>query len=511
MIFTQETGSDLIVNGTQGHPIKLDRERDSNQIRKLQVPILTLFLMPLAPYTSTARPVQTAVPPDTIWSRVTEDEFREHLVTLEKQTNAVLMDVLTAETDDEQQDSSSLSLPLKREKQVADDFAYIAAVTEGAQSVAAVCLEQHISTSLALNHPTLVILVAGMDILDEKVKEMLQAVVAELQSLSQAEATTEVIFQLIIQQHEQKLLGRLRSRKWTKPKHLARTHKKPLWQDFDNLLHRVQHVFAKKSERDVREAIGTSIGEIGNMFKDFEVSGTETAQSLQELVKATFVWCKSPLIGAYASRLETAGDTRQVAAAIKTLRQLEKIGAYWRIAQDLVAMAKQYKQVFQRIHLEYVTPYASIPTSIAYESWARTCHVHAEIQLVVELAKSASQQAANPSTVMVRPRTIGTSKYLCYLCYLFLRYHGEFQLLNSHGRLYDQWTVPDLAEYSTATRNKFAAVLESMDEHVVQQIKETQCIIWRPEPMTSRQNLLLLGAEPVVDTLEAGVDELSMS
>ncbi|KAL4821936.1 hypothetical protein BDW67DRAFT_149854 [Aspergillus spinulosporus] len=467
--------------------------------------------MPPAPCTSTARPVQTAVPPDTIWSRVTEDEFRDHLVTLEKQTNAVLMDVLTAEGDDEQHDSSSLSLPLKREKQFADDFAYIAAVTEGAQSVAAVCLEQHISTSLALNLPTLVIRVAGMDVLDENVKEMLQAVVAELQSRSQSAASTEIIFRLIIQQHEQKLLGRLRSRKWTKPKHLSRTHKKPLWQDFDNLLHRVQHVFARRSERKVREVIGSSIQEIGSMFEDFEASNIETAQALQELVKATFAWCKSPLIGAYASKLETAGDTRQVAAAIKTLRQLEKIGAYWRIAKDLVAVANQYKPVFRRIDIQYVTPYASIPTSIAYESWARTCHVHAEIQLVVELANNAFQQAGDQSTVLIRPRTIGTSKYLCYLCYLFLRYHGDFQLLNSHGRLYDQWTVPDLAEYNMATRNKFAAVLESMDEHVLQQIKETQCIVWRPEPMTSRQNLLLLSAEAAADTLETGIDKLALS
>ncbi|KAL4747222.1 hypothetical protein BDW72DRAFT_19064 [Aspergillus terricola var. indicus] len=467
--------------------------------------------MPPAPFSPTVLPVQTAVPPDTIWSRVTEDEFREHLVTLEKQTNAVLMDVLTADGDEEQHDSSSLSLPLKSEKQIADDFAYIAAVTEGAQSVAAVCLEQHISTSLALNLPTLVIRVAGMDVLDENIKEMLQAVVAELQSQTQAVTSTEIIFRLIIRQHEQKLLGRLRSRKWTKPKHLARTHKKPLWQDFDNLLHRAQHVYARRSERKVREAIGTSIRGIGALFIDFEDSGSETAQALQELVKATFVWCKSPLIGAYASRLETAGDTRQVAAAIKTLRQLEKIGAYWRIAKDLVAVASQYQHVFRHIDLQYVTPYASIPTSIAYESWARTCHVHAEIQLVVELAKSASQQTDSPSAVVVRPRTIGTSKYLCYLCYLFLRYHGDFQLLNSHGRLYDQWTVPDLAEYNTATRNKFAAVLESMDEHVMKQIKETQCIVWRPEPMTSRQNLLLLGAEPALDTLEASVDKLTLS
>ncbi|KAL4995252.1 hypothetical protein BDV10DRAFT_175219 [Aspergillus recurvatus] len=468
--------------------------------------------MPPAPYTPTVRPVQTAVPPDTIWLRITEDDFREHLVTLEKQTNAVPLDVLTAEGDDEQHGSSSLFLPLKMEKQVADDFAYIAAVTEGAQSVAAVCLEQRISASLALNLPTLVIRVAGMDVIDENVKEMLQAVVAELQFQPQAVTSVEIIFGSIIQQHEQKLLGRLRSRKWTKPKHLARTHKKPLWQDFDNLLHRAQHVYARRSERKAREAIGTYIREISNMFKDFEASGSRTAQALQELVKATFIWCKSPLIGAYAARLETAGDTPQVAAAIKTLRQLEKIGAYWRIAKDLVAVASQYKHVFRRIDFEYVAPYASIPTSIAYESWAHTCHVHAEIQLVVELAKSASQQPGNPSTVEMRPRTIGTSKYLCYLCYLFLRYHGGFRLLSSHGRLYDQWTVPDLAEYSTATRNKFAAVLESMDEHVVKQIKETKCMIWRAEPMTSRQHLLFLGAEHhAVDTLEAGVDKLALS
>ncbi|KAL4861130.1 hypothetical protein BDV12DRAFT_208331 [Aspergillus spectabilis] len=474
--------------------------------------------MPPAPSTPTVRPVQTAIPSDTIWSRISEDDFRQHLVTLEKQTNAVPMDVLTAEGDDKQHDRPGSFLPLKTEKQVADDFAYIAAVTEGAQSVAAICLEQHISTSLAPNLPTLVINVAGMDVINENVKEMLHAIVTQLQYHTQAVIrhnpaepdSTEIIFCSIIQQHEQKLLGRLRSRKWTKPKHLARTHKKPLWQDFDNLSHRAQHVYARRSERKIREAIATSIQEVCKMYEDFEASGGQTAQALQKLVKATFIWCKSPLIGDYASKLEVAGDTRQVAAAIKTIRQLEKIGAYWRIAEDLVTVTDQHKHVFRRINLEYLTPYASIPTGIAYESWAHTCHVHAEIQLVVELAKSASQQAGNASTIKMRPRTIGTSKYLCYLCYLFLRYHGAFQMLSTHGRLYDQWTVPDLAEYNTATRNKFSAVLESMDKHVVKQIKETKCIIWRAEPMTSRQNLLLLCAEhQAVDTLEAGVDKLA--
>ncbi|KAL5344048.1 hypothetical protein BJX70DRAFT_352467 [Aspergillus crustosus] len=461
----------------------------------------------------TVRPVQTAPPFETIWSRIPEDDFRQHLVTLEKQTNAVPIDVLTAAGEDEDHNSPGPFLPLKTEKQVADDLAYIAAVTEGAQSVAAVCLTQHVGAPLGLasDQPTLVITVAGMDIVNENVNDMLQAIVTQLQNHPPEPDRTEIIFRLIIQQHVQKLLGRLRSRKWTKPKHLSRTHKKPLWQDFTNLAHRVQHVYPRKPERKIREAITTSITEICNLYEEFESSGDQTSQALQRLVKTTFTWCKSPPIGGYAAKLEGAGDTPQVAAAIKTLRQLEKIGAYWRIAQDLVSMAKQYTPIFARIDLQCLTPYASIPTKIAYESWAHTCHVHAEIQLVVELAQTIPQHGSSPSTTM-QPRTIGTSKYLCYLCYLFLRYHGSFRILSTHGRLYDQWTVPDLVEYATATREKFATVLESMDSHLVQQIEETACTIWRAEPMTSYQNLLLGHEEGQAgDTLADGVEKLTLS
>ncbi|KAL2785242.1 hypothetical protein BJX66DRAFT_347712 [Aspergillus keveii] len=479
-------------------------------------------LMPPAAFPPTLRPVQTSVLPDTIWSPIHEDGFREHLVTLEKQTNAVPMDVLSTEGADDaaEHDHSSPFLPLKTEKQVADDLAYIAAVTEGAQSVAAVCLTQLNGPSLSPDQPTLVIHVAGMNVIDNNVKGMLDGVVSQLQCGSAEPDGIESIFREIIEQHTQKLLGRLRSRKWVKPKHLARTHKKPLWQDFENLSHRAQHIYPRKPERKIREATETSIREVRKVYEDFETSADQTTTALQELVKATFTWCKTSLIGAYAAKLDNAGLTRQIAAALKTLRQLEKIGAYWRIAQDLLAVADQHPHIFRRIELKYLTPYASVPTSIAYELWAQTCHVHAEIQLVVELAKTASQRteseaeakARTLSTVEMRPRTIGTSKYLCYLCYLFLRYHGAFAMLSTHGRLYDQWTVPDLAEYDIATRDKFAAVLGRVDEHVVGQIEETKCVIWRAEPMTSRQNLLLKSTnDHDGDTPEAGFDELASS
>ncbi|KAF2211115.1 hypothetical protein CERZMDRAFT_3197, partial [Cercospora zeae-maydis SCOH1-5] len=472
------------------------------------------------------RLVQTADPANTIWSAISQDAFRENLVTLEKKTNAVPIDVLNAKVETKLDATADPlpRLPLRIEKQVADDLAYIAAVGEGAQSVAAVCLEQHICTSRSSSSRTssdgrrnslLVVNIAGMDIVDDNVKNMLRQIVEILQNLSRVSAesspptsrreylenSTTEMFDLIISHHRQKLLGRLRSRKWTKPTYLDRTHKKPLWQDLTNVLHRVQHVFPRKAEWRVRKPVNECLEGLQSIYETFEVtSAAETEEKLRELVKASWEFCHSKDVRVFAEKLESgqAGKTAQVAAAVKTLRQVEKVGAYWRVAKDLVRVAgEKYGESFGSIELKFVRPYASVPTDITYEPWAGKCHVHAEVQLAVERALSEvgdselrGQEGAEEEAVIIKPRIIGTSKYLCYLCYLFLHYHGGYEALNSHGRLYDQWTVPDLAEYAPETKEKFANVLSEMNRHIARQIEQIKGVIWRAEPMTSRQNLL---------------------
>lgn len=430
---------------------------------------------------------------------MSEDDFRRHLVTLEERTNAVPIDVvqmLAPLVEDD--DSEQSSLPLQIEKQVADDLAFIAAVSEGAQSVAAVCLERHVDQ----NGTALFVRVAGMDVVNESVRNMLDQIVKVLQSVSLCALTgvkidvnllTDQLFQLIIQQHRQKLLGRLRSKKWTKPKYLSLTHKKSLWKDFQNVIHRVQHVCPKKSERKVRDEIEEHLRELQQVYEDFESTEVSSQdEHLQSLIKATYTLCRYSCIGEFAAKLDEFGTTVQIAAAVKTLHQLEKIGAYWRIALSFIGTAQKYPVTFRSVKLAYLTPYASIPTNIGYESWAKTCHVHAEVQLVVEYAlrrRRMEYELEDTGTRVIWPRTIGTSKYLCYLCHLFLTYHAEYLVLNTHGRLYDQWTVPDLLEYDEDTKTKFEHILEQMDEHVCRQIEEIETPIWRAEPMTSRQNL----------------------
>lgn len=451
------------------------------------------------------RPVRTASSSQTIWSGISENEFRENLVTLEGRTNAVPIDVLNASVVDTEQ-SEAGTLPLSIERSLADDLAYLAAVTEGAQSVAAVCLEQHVGAKL-------VVRLAGMDVVDQKVREMLGGIAGVLESAStsivSADAGSEredYAFSMIVEQHSQKLLGRMRSRKWVKPTYLRKQNKKPLVKDFENVAHRVQHIYPRKGEWKTRKSLASVITTLSKEYENFEdATAKEQIGKLKELVRTTYDFCLVPEVRSFASTIESiVGPTPQVAAAAKTFRQLEKIGAYWRIAKDLVAIARKYPASFRRVELEFVMPYAEIETEIAYESWAKIMHVHAEVQLIVEYAirQQAEHQASSGQNdgsceQIIWPRTIGTSKYLCYLCYLFMREHGGYgQALSSHGRLYDQWTVPDLQEYDFGTRGKLADVLCRMNNCVESHIGSLRKdVVWRPEPMTSRQNLLGCGDE----------------
>lgn len=432
------------------------------------------------------RPVRTAQPDATIWSSVSEDDFRRDLVALEKRTNAVPVDVQVFPLKEDV--SNALRLPLEVEQQVADGIAILAAVQEGAQSVAAVCLEQHLSPKAVLK-----IRVAGADFIDETVRTTMTQLCAALVSISidgsHGVDSAEELLGLIIKQHQSKILGRLRSRKWTKPRYLAASHKQPLWQDFDNVIHRSQHVYPTKKEKVQRQSVVNHLKALGRSYQIFEeVPGNVSCSRLETLVKLTYEFCRQSEIRQFAARLEELRPTAQIAAAVKCLHQLEKVGAYWKIALNLVASATTYRHIFGAVELIYLPPYASIPTSIAYESWAKTCHVHAEVQLVVEYDLHGTHPEYAGRDIFL-PRIIGTSKYLCYLCYLFIKFHGRFIVPNTHGRLYDQWTVPDLAEYSDGTREHYAKVLAKINEVACKQSEEEPC--WRAEPMTSRQNLLL--------------------
>ncbi|UPX16383.1 uncharacterized protein EKO05_0006789 [Ascochyta rabiei] len=454
---------------------------------------------------------RTSSPSRSIWLQIPEDTFRQHLVDLEKRTNAVPVEPQIFNLE-HNTDACAHTLPLYVEQQLADDFAFLAAIEEGAQSVAAACLEEHVQPA------GLTVRFAALDLtLSDQVKAALQQIAdglvssaTNLDNLMQV----EVLFEQIVKLHFRRLLARLRSNKWEKPKYLLRQHKKPLWQDFANMIHRVQFLFTKK-EAALRDSVETKLHGLAALYQAFESSDSGSHNEfplLQDLIKASYQICKAEHVALFAQRLEDSvkkTPTSKVASAIKCLRQIEKIAAHWRIATFLVGVSRKYPSLFHsKLQLAFLTPYKSVPTEIGYETWANSCHVHAEVQLVVYydlhlqsascVSKSNGSRHATSQQSYYRPRVIGTSKWLCYLCYLFLRSHDCFVPANTHGRLYDQWTVPDLAEYGDHLRARYRSIVNAVDEEVVKETtqvgaatkEDSGLVKWRAEPMTSRQNLL---------------------
>jgi hypothetical protein len=59
--------------------------------------------------------------------------------------------------------------------------------------------------------------------------------------------------------------------------------------------------------------------------------------------------------------------------------------------------------------------------------------IHAEIQILYHYEMHP---------VKIRPRVICSSKSACFLCDLFIKFHGKFYIARTHGRLYEQWRLP---------------------------------------------------------------------
>ncbi|KAK6369710.1 uncharacterized protein PV06_01934 [Exophiala oligosperma] len=436
---------------------------------------------------------RTADIQQSIWKDFSEDTFRSHLVLLEERTNAVPVDsqLFPVASLAETRSARHYGLSIRDEQTLADAFAFLAAVQEGAQSVAAVCLEEHI------RQHTLTVRFAAVDTISLDLQQALHTVSIILGasgSPDDRDLRSKELFHFVVRLHFKRILGRLRSSKWEKPKYLSRTHKKSLWQDFDNLAHRVQFVYTKR-EKELRDDVQHNIRTLADTYSRFEsvsAKSVEEFELLVHLIQVSYDFCTSTTARDYARRMSNAGQTNQVRAAVKTLRQIEKVAAYYRVPATLIRVSHRYPQYFRAegLRMEYLAPYASVPTSIGYEDWARTCHVHAEIQLVVyyDMRSCDTNMVDDPNHDSLMPRVMGTSKYLCYLCYLFIKFHSGFPAANTHGRLYDQWTVPDLAEYSQEQRERYRQVIKSMDEAIMTHASKPPC--WRAEPMTSRENLL---------------------
>lgn len=291
-------------------------------------------------------------------------------------------------------------------------------------------------------------------------------------------ACRDRLFDSVIHLSRSCLHGRFQSKYWEVPFHrggpLAREVQGPP-------LHKRLKSSAQDFGRTSTVVFRSNISDLCALIEraDQCAPGTdEELQLLKTIVKQCHAFCH-PNGRTIEETVAFYGLKKQEALQNKSLRQVNKIGRYWGLCEDLTQASKKYGRLFETVNLQTVPRYqAYIPTPFTTAGRV-TYHVHAEIQLIVFYDM-------NPSLGTRRPRVLGVSKAACYLCDLFILCHGQFKITKTHGTLYHQWNVPDLASYKKAQLLKYRRILAEMNSTVFNSIiRERQRSSKRPSQMES--------------------------
>jgi hypothetical protein len=201
-----------------------------------------------------------------------------------------------------------------------------------------------------------------------------------------------------------------------------------------------------------------------------------------------------------------------------------KLGQYYRATRQLVLAARRTKyRVFHRIKVQAFQtevpnaikvrskPGASIPLIKTLSrrpeipkllQQFQGSEAKADLALIHRLNNTRSGIKVHAEIKLLffyeihpgirRPRIIAANKSSCYLCDLFFRLHGLFQLPSTFGMLNERWILPDWctvapgrAEHLKGTLIEFDSVLDSQLASVLHQRQR------QPDPM---QSLVALSA-----------------
>ncbi|KAL9104044.1 MAG: hypothetical protein Q9163_000983 [Psora crenata] len=195
-----------------------------------------------------------------------------------------------------------------------------------------------------------------------------------------------------------------------------------------------------------------SLSTLYESVNDCEAGSEHELEILHSIARQSYAFCAD-----YGSKPEMRDVMHN-----KYLQQVNKLGRYWGLCGHITEISRKHRKLFRRIQMISLTPYEAtfLPSLPGMPSIK--CHVHAEIQLLTFYAFS-------PDLYLKAPRALGVSRAACYLCDLFIRQHGEFSISRTHGRLYDQWTVPDIFNYQhlQPQRQKFRRVLREVNKELL--------------------------------------------
>lgn len=292
----------------------------------------------------------------------------------------------------------------------------------------------------------------------------------------------DLIFDEVVALNRNRINGRLQSKHWIMPGYLGAAQLEQLHQSLQAFAQRAvpiaRAVGAASLQRNIDD-LCLKYQSVDSSIKDTD----EELQSIKAAVKQSHGFCSTLDGMRIEETIASYGLDPGIALQNKHIRQVDKIGRYWGLCEDMASISRRYSNLFKSIRLEIVPWYRPFTPSVVFPNKAVPCHVHAEIQLV-------TFYGLHPEIVKIKPRVLGVSKAACYLCDLFIFHQKHFFISKTHGRLYHQWNVPDLKEFSQSQLLEYRHALAMMNDQLQTSLATKRRNQWRRAyPLESWQAL----------------------
>jgi hypothetical protein len=246
---------------------------------------------------------------------------------------------------------------------------------------------------------------------------------------------------------QERILQRIRPR-WVPTPQYFRGTEEPLLNRIINLYHPF------KSRSGWTPCLISRLDGLLSSLRLLENPERPDEQSVRAAVEAVVRHCADVSYGGKHHSLEQ--EVRRIPGSQRVSKsrevaQIDKLAQYLGLSKDLAKLARrsEYSPVNQNLILKYLNAYpASMPAGAL-----RTCHVHAEVQLVLHYEQYSLEKL---------PRAIGCSKSACFLCDMLIQMLGKYHISYAHRRLYNQWTIPNVSWMTMERVYYFRSILENM-------------------------------------------------
>ena len=269
---------------------------------------------------------------------------------------------------------------------------------------------------------------------------------------------------------------------WKRPKsRLGPKAREPLHRDLRKVAERLEQRQISGYSDSI--SLVQQVKHLCNLMQNVDKVGAKTddgEQLLKQVIMQSHDICTSEGTHTLEETVARHGFDPSEVTSNKHIRQLNKIGRYWGLCTSMADDSRRYPALFTNAQLKPLRPYQGMNSYISFIDGQRArCLVHAEMQIIAFYGNIRNTSA-------LVPRVIGASKSACYLCNLFIQFHGQFFITKTHGHLYERWNFPDLADFKPVERVNYRRVLSAIDNELQAAYKrEIKATRRRGHPMGS--------------------------